>query len=331
MNATLLRSALATAALSLAGLAAQDPTKPVQPASPAPAPATTPPQDVPAGMPEDREEFNFNAASAESPYVELWGIVARDPRTGDLGVLAMSSAPGFGSYAIDGRADLGIAVVGGNTDPTWAQAAIEQLAKGLTPADAVTQLKAATTHSRREYQHLVVMSADGKFASHVGEFVFGAGTTTDTVVQPDWAVFTTYPASQMAQTNLKTAYPTTEGLPLPERLIAAMQQAKDSITPDVKGVRKDLTNKSVAAVLLVLRKEGGRNGRSDRMIDLRVDFDTDPLGRLRGLYRVWSQAQLGPSLRASTQNIKDPKSPAYQANQEWMKRLRSRAKIGEKR
>lgn len=327
----LLRPAAPT--LLAACLCAQDPQKPAQPAAPAqPAPATAPTQDgPPAAMPEDREEFNYAAASAEAPYAEMWGIVARDPRTGDLGILVISTAPGFGGYAIAGRADLGLVVVGGNTDPTWAQSALDLMAKGAAPADAVTQLKAATSQSRREYQHLVALGADGKVASHIGEFVFGLGTTTDTYIQPDWAAFTTYAASQLPMNTMKSAYPATDGLPLPERLISAMQQAKDAITPDVKGVRKDLTNRSVAAALLVLRKDGGRNGRDDRLIDLRVDYDTDPLARMRGLYRVWAQAQLGPALRASTQTIKDPNSPAYKANQDWMKRLRARAKIGEKR
>lgn len=302
-------------------LPAQD--KPDPPAKPEPAQERVPP--------EDRPEFAYRATTLEHPYVEIAGLVARDPRTGDLGAIVLSSSPGVGAFALDARAGAGVAVASGNPDPTWPDRAVELLAKGVKAADVVTQLVEGASQSMADRQQLVVLGADGTSGTHIGEYVFGGGKTTEVAAQPDWVAFTTYPASGQLMVNLQKEYPLSEGLPLPERLLISLQRALDALPVDAKGKRADLTGNAVSAALLVVRKEGGRLGLDDRLIDVRVDFDLEPMTRLRGLFKVWCEAHLGPALRQSMTSILDTRSDAYKANQEWLRRLRSRTALGEKR
>jgi hypothetical protein len=234
-----------------AALAAQEPGKPPaaqESAGPAPAPAAPAAKQDP---PEDRPEFAYMAMTPEHPYVEIVGIVGRDPRTGDLGAIVLSNSPGVGAMCVRARAGVGVAVVSGNADPTWPEQAIELLAKGSAPAAAIAQLKADTPLSTRDRQELVLLGADGTPATHIGDYVFGVGKTTEVAEQPDWVAFTTYAASTAAMAGLKKHYPETAGLPLPERLLVALQKTLDELPVDPKGKRGDLTGKAVSAALLV--------------------------------------------------------------------------------
>ncbi len=301
------------------------------PVSTSPVPSTD--AEAPAadkGLPEDRAEFEYKASGTEHPYVDIAGVMARDPRTGDLGVIFISSSPGAGAFCVQADANAGIAVVSGNTDPMWPGQALELLRKGGAPADVLTQMKAEASASARDRQQIMLLGADGRTASFIGEYVFGAGKTTEVDQQENAILFTTYGATPQLMAGLKKEFPGTEGLPLPERLIVSLQLALDPLPVD-KGKRADLIGKPASAVLIILRRDAGRLGRGDRLIDLRVDFDQDPLARLRGLYRVWTLAHLGPALRASMAKISDQKSAAYLANRDWMGRLRARLKLGEKR
>jgi uncharacterized Ntn-hydrolase superfamily protein len=319
------------------------PPQPGQPAQPNPSgqvgdtvtsPTVGPPAAADANAktvaPEDRPEFDYKATSTEHPYVEIAGLVARDARTGDLGVIVLSTSPGVGALCVQAKAEAGIAVVSGNTDPLWAGQAIDLLGTKLFPAEVVATLKTEATQSVRDRQQVVVLGADGKIASHIGDYVFGGGKTSEVSEGPEWAAFTTYAATPALFAGLQAEYPKTDGLPLPERLLISMQRALDPLPVD-KGKRADLTGRAVSAALLVVRKDGGRLGRGDRLIDVRVDFDQDPMARLRGLYKVWTQAHLGPALRTSLSRITDQQSEAYRADQDWMRRLRARTKLGEKR
>ncbi|MEZ5963223.1 MAG: DUF1028 domain-containing protein [Planctomycetota bacterium] len=311
-------------------VAAAAPAQGVQapPAQPEPAKAEPAQEQVP---PEERPEFAYRATTNEHPYVEIAGLAARDPRTGDLGAIVLSTSPGVGAFCLQAKAGVGVAVVSGNPDPTWPDRALAALAAGASPNDAIAQLKEQTSQSIADRQQLAVLAADGRAASHIGEYVFGVGKTTEAMPEQDWIAFTTYPATTQLMAKLRTEYPATADLPLPERLIMSLQRALDAMPVDAKGKRADLSGQPVSAALLVVRKDGGRLGLDDRMIDIRVDFDLDPVARLRGIYKVWCQAHLAPALRQSIGSIIDTQSDAYKANQEWLRRLRSRTKIGEKR
>jgi uncharacterized Ntn-hydrolase superfamily protein len=52
-----------------------------------------------------------------------------------------------------------------------------------------------------------------------------------------------------------------------------------------------------SAALLVVRKDAGYDGGSDRMIDLRVDDHTSPIQELRRVYDVHARTMLRPSLQ----------------------------------
>jgi uncharacterized Ntn-hydrolase superfamily protein len=82
--------------------------------------------------------------------------------------------------------------------------------------------------------------------------------------------------------ELARAFAETEG-DLCDRLLAALV-AGDGAGGDKRGRQ--------SAALLVVRDEGGYEGRNDRYIDLRVDDHADPINELVRIFGVWDESML---------------------------------------
>ncbi len=307
--------------LAAAGMA-QDKTPP----GPPPEPVAPPAPKAPA---EDRPEFAFANISGEETYGEICGVLARDPRTGDVGVIVLSSAPGCGAFAIAGDSKGGVVAVGGQTDPTWAARTVRLLGELGTPEAALTRLRETSSPAMCERQMVVTLDRDGKVGNWRGHALLGSETTTMAKVMPDWVVFSVLAGSANTLDALGKAAEVDTDLPLPERLLLAAQAALDAAPKPKDSHARLLNSQTVSAALLVVREKGGRYGLDDRLVDLRVDFDADPLDRLRGLYHVAVRAHLAPALRA-LQRAAPFGSPAAQADLEWMRRIRAGKKPGER-
>lgn len=318
--------------LSAAGLA-QNPTPPAPPvttgATGEAAGAPAPEGQKPTTPPEDRPEFAFTNASGEQPYVEISGVLARDPRTGDLGVILLSSAPGCGVFALAGDAKIGVAATGGLVDPSVAASALRLLGAHGAPTPAIEALREEVGGNTLDRHLVVLLGADGQSGVHRGHAVLGGDQATNVRLAPDWIAFGVMTGQTNTLDGLETAAQTTAGLPLPERLIAAAQAVLDGAAMHNNGYPRILNSRTVSAALLVVRTDGGRLGRGDRLVDLRVDFDADPLDRLRGLYHVWTRASLAPTLRVLQRNS-ELGSIGAQTDLEWLRRIRAGKKPGEK-
>ena len=318
--------------LSATGLA-QPPTPPLPPvttgAAGEAAGAPAPEGQKPTTPPEDRPEFAYSNSSGEQPYVEVCGVLARDPRTGDIGVILLSSAPSCGVFALAGDAKLGVAATGGLVDPRVAASALRLLGEHGAPGPALEALREEVGGNTFDRHLVVLLGADGQSGMHRGHALLGGDQATTVRVAPDWVVFGVIAGQSNTLDSLEKTATTTAGLPLPERLIAAAQAAVDTAPMHNNGYPRILNSRTVSAAMLVVRTDGGRLGRGDRLVDVRVDYDTDPIDRLRGLYHVWTRASLAPTLRA-LQRGSEFGSAGAQADLDWLRRIRAGKKPGEK-
>ena len=85
---------------------------------------------------------------------------------------------------------------------------------------------------------------------------------------------------------------------------------------------------AISGALVVLREGGSIDGSNDRLVDLRVDFDLEPISALTKVYEAWCKASLMPRLKLLQRDAKDKGSPSSKALTDWFERLRFRRPIG---
>ena len=190
-----------------------------------------------------------------------YSIVARDAASGALGVAVHSCFFGVGAVVPFTRPGVGAVATQAFTDPTYGPRCLDELAAGATAAEALD--KAAAADPAAFLRQVGVIGADGSVAAHTGAACIDhAGHRTG----EGFAVQANMMASPSVWPAMADAYATASG-PLPRRLLAALDAAQ-AAGGDARGV--------MSAALVVA---GGSHG-DGRLVDLRVDRSSDPLGDL---------------------------------------------------
>jgi uncharacterized Ntn-hydrolase superfamily protein len=211
-------------------------------------------------------------ALADPPSPSTFSIVAADPATGEVGVAVASRFFAVGSVVPFARAGVGAVATQASANTTYGPGALELLAHGATPAEALAILtRGDPDRSRRQAG---VVAASGASATFTGEDCNAwAGGRNG----PGYAVQGNILTGEPVVVEMERAFLASAGQPLAERLYAALA-AGDAAGGDSRGKQ--------SAVLLVSRAGGGYGAFDDRAIDIRVDDHKDPiveLGRLVGL------------------------------------------------
>jgi uncharacterized Ntn-hydrolase superfamily protein len=213
--------------------------------------------------------------------IATFSIVARDSVTGELGVGVASKFFAVGSVVPWAKADIGAVATQSYANTTFGWRSLELLEKGVTPEEAVKILIRNDDDPLR--RQLGIVSADGKSATYTGEKCLAwAGGRNG----PNYAIQGNILASEEVVTAMEKTFLETKGT-LADRLYAAL------LAGDAKG--GDSRGKQSAA-MLVVKKNAGYGGYTDRAIDIRVDDHPEPfkeLGRLLVFAQVnysWNEA-----------------------------------------
>lgn len=197
-----------------------------------------------------------------------YSIVARDERTGQLGVACESHffAPGAGvTWA---RPGVGAIATQAFIDGRYGGVGMDLLAAGVTAADVLERLTAEDAHS--EVRQVGLVAATGDAASWTGRAcIADAGSIVDGPV----AVQGNMLDNAVVLPAMLRAYHAAEG-DLAERLMAAMEAA-EFVGGDIRG--------SQGAALLVVDGERVGDPWNHTPVDLRVEDHTDPIAELRRL------------------------------------------------
>lgn len=211
-------------------------------------------------------------ARAEAPHPSTFSIVAADPATGEVGVAVASRFFAVGSVVPYARAGVGAVATQASANTTYGPGALELLARGATPAEALAIL--VRGDDGQSHRQAGVVADDGRSATFTGsECSSWAGGRSG----PGYAVQGNILTGEPVVAAMEQAFLAAAGKPLAERLYAAIV-AGDAAGGDSRGKQ--------SAVLLVSRAGGGYGGKDDRAIDVRVDDHAEPiveLGRLTQL------------------------------------------------
>ena len=215
-----------------------------------------------------------------------FSIIARCKTTGQFGAAVSSSSPAVASRCIRGRKGVGAAASQNITDPDLGPLALDLIASGLTPAQAVAELK-----KRPFIDYRQIMAID----AHNPPVVFTGANALGTLASASGA------DAACAGNMLLTRE-------VPQAMLSAFENAKGSLAERL--MQAMLAGQAAggeegpvhSAGLLVY---GGQNWP---VVDLRLDWvDDDPV---QALYDTWKIYE--PQLQAYVTRALDPRAaPSY--------------------
>ena len=194
-----------------------------------------------------------------------WSILARDAH-GRFGVAIASRFFAVGALCVHTRRGVGALATQALMNPLHGPAGLALLGAGRSAAEVVATIVAAD--AGREQRQLHVLPAGGPGAAHSGANCVG---WFGQLLDEDFSVAGNMLAGPQVIAASARAYRDAQGLPLAERLLAALA-AGDAAGGDKRG-------KQAAALRI-------HADQDHPQLDLRVDDHAEPIIELQRLYRV---------------------------------------------
>lgn len=212
-----------------------------------------------------------------------YSIAAKCPRTGMFGAAVTTSSIGVGARCAYARAGVGAVLTQHRTDPRLGPKGLELLAQGLPAKDVVQRLTRGVPGIG--WRQLAVIDNDGRTAAYHGDRITSvhSGDEGPGCIAIGNIVRTTGVTRAMVD-----AFGADPQLHLAERLVRGME-AGYAAGGEPKQVK--------SAALLVVERE------SFPLIDLRVDYDPQPLVQLRWLWEIYE-----PSVKLYVDRAVNPDS-----------------------
>ena len=207
------------------------------------------------------------------PFAHTFSIVARDEKTGDMAVGVQSHWFSVGTSVSWGEAGVGVVATQSFTNKSFGIRGLQLLKDGKTAQEALDELLRAD--EGRDVRQVAIVDAKGNVAVHTGsKCIDFAGDHKGTTysVQANMMLNKTVPDAMAA------AFEKNASLPLPERVLAALNAAQ--------AAGGDIRGRQSAALLVVRGKATGAPWDDNHLVDLRVDDADQPLPELARLLRT---------------------------------------------
>lgn len=207
--------------------------------------------------------------------VHTYSIVARDPKTGDLGVAVQSHWFSVGGVVTWAEAGVGAVATQSFSDPRYGALGLAMMRGGHSAPDALRGLLAADAD--RDVRQVAMVDAAGRVAAHTGaKCIQAAGHEAGDQFSCEANLMdkaTVWPAMAKAY----RAALQDSRLDLADRLLVALRAAQAE-GGDLRGQQ--------SAALLIVKGKGSGKPWEDRLFDLRVEDHADPLGELARLVKL---------------------------------------------
>ena len=216
---------------------------------------------------------SFAPAALAGPVVHTYSIVARDPKTGEMGVAVQSHWFSVGSIVTWGEAGVGVVATQSIVDPGYGGKGLDLMRRGVSAPDALKRLLDAD--SERNVRQVAMVDTQGRASAHTGTLCIAAAGHT---VGGGYSVQANIMANGTVWPAMAAAFERSTG-DLADRMLAALDAAQ--------AAGGDLRGRQAAAILVVAPKSTGRPwAGADRVFDLRVEDHPQPLVELRRLVRL---------------------------------------------
>lgn len=195
-----------------------------------------------------------------------WSIIARDVPSGRIGIAVATCNFAVGARVPHMRTGVGAVCTQALTNPFFGPRGLALLTAGGTAEDVVRMLM--MSDEGRAHRQLHIMDREGRFAAETGAQCVG---WCGHLIRSTISVAGNMLAGSQVIEATADAYEAAMDVPLPERLVRAMQ-AGEAAGGDKRGRQ--------SAALLV------HDAEDSAMLDLRVDDHADPLSELARLEMV---------------------------------------------
>jgi uncharacterized Ntn-hydrolase superfamily protein len=203
--------------------------------------------------------------------VHTYSIVARDSKTGEIGVAVQSHWFAIGPLVPWAEAGVGAVATQSFVDPSYGKLGLDLMRAGRSGPDALKGLLVADEN--REVRQVAILDAQGRVSAHTGSKCIpmaghhvGEGYSVQANLMLDERV---WPA-------MSKAFEEAQG-DLAERMLIALEAAQ--------AAGGDIRGKQSAALVVVSGKPTGKPWQ-DRVFDLRVDDHPQPVAELRRLVKL---------------------------------------------
>ncbi|MHA1487746.1 MAG: DUF1028 domain-containing protein [Promethearchaeota archaeon] len=225
-----------------------------------------------------KNKFNFRGSN----LAHTSSIVTRDTKTGEMGVGVQSHYFSVGSIVSWGESGVGVVATQSLVNASFGLRGLELLKQGKSPKEALDFL--ISEDEGRNVRQVSILDAQGRVATHTGsKCIIHAGHITG----DNFSVQANMMLTDKVWSAMAKSFEASVNLPLAERIIKTMKAA-ESVGGDIRG-------KQSAAILIVGDKEA-KNKWEDKIIDLRVEDNEEPvkeLERLLKLYRAYKHMDKG--------------------------------------
>ena len=209
-----------------------------------------------------------------------FSIAAMDPETNEWGVAVASRVLDVGYIVPWVKVDVGAVATQALSNPYFGPRVLEALEQGKTATEALEHVLEKDTIP--EDRQLGIVDRDGNSASHTGSTTNAwAGHKTAPYVAVQGNILT----GPEVVDSMFAVFERTQG-PLAERLLSALE-AGEKAGGDNRGKQ--------SAAIIVVTERGGYLGVDDRLVDLNVVDNEEPVQELRRQYELWQYAFMAPA------------------------------------
>jgi len=200
-----------------------------------------------------------------------YSIVARDEKTGEMGVAVQSHFFSVGSVVTWARAGVGAVATQAMVDIKYGPLGLELMSGGKSAEEALVALIGADPNS--DSRQVAMVDSKGRVAAHTGrKCIPHAGHVTGRGFSCQGNIM----RNENVWRAMKRAYEKNQALPLAERMVSALEAAEEA-GGDARGKQ--------SSAILVVSSEPKPNYWEGRLIDLRVEDHPGPVPELRRLLR----------------------------------------------
>jgi uncharacterized Ntn-hydrolase superfamily protein len=217
---------------------------------------------------QDKSTAQADLSARPLRPVHTFSIVARDPATGEIGVAVQSHWFSVGTTVPWAEAGVGAVATQSFVDPTYGKLGLDLMRAGRSAPDALKALLAGD--EGREVRQVAMIDAQGRVAAHTGKMNIQAAGN---IVGKDYSVQANLMSNDKIWPAMSAAFENTKG-DLATRMLAALDAAQ--------AAGGDIRGRQSAAIIVVSGKPTGKPWL-DRIFDLRVDDNPQPLVELRRL------------------------------------------------
>lgn len=210
--------------------------------------------------------------SQKEPFAHTYSIVARDVKTGELGVAVQSHWFGVGAVVCWAEAGVGAIATQAMVNKSYGPMGLQLMKDGIPANEALDRLLRDDQAS--DIRQVAMIDARGVIAAHTGSQCIDFA---DHYIGENFSVQSNMMLNNTVTKAMSKSFQQNDNLPLAERMLAALEAAQ-AAGGDIRGQQS-------AAILIVPGKSSGRPW-DDRLVDLRVDDHAAPLAELKRLLKV---------------------------------------------